>query len=111
MTSRDSSLFSSTDPLAGADTEEGFRRGLRLWRDRPLRGLTISMLGACVIAGTWFHIMPYGLTAPSLTFWLGAVALVALMLAGKRLAFPLRAGAFLAIVFLVCTSSMLQIGV
>ena len=109
MTSRDSSLFSGTDPLASAETEEGFRRELQLWRDGPLRGFNISMLGACVIAATWFHIIPYGLT--TLEFWLGAVALAALLVVGKRLPFAVRSGAYLGIVFVVCTTSTLRIGI
>src|SRR5262245_41958218 len=109
MELRDSSLFSSADSLASADTEEGFRRELRLWREGPLRGFNISMVGACVITALWFQITPYGLTA--LEFWSGAVALVALLLAGNRLPLAVRSGAYLGIVFVVCSSSMLRIGV
>jgi signal transduction histidine kinase/ActR/RegA family two-component response regulator len=111
MESRDSALFSSTDPLTRAETEAGFRRELRIWRAAPLRGFAISMLVACVIAAAWFHITPYGLTSQTLELWSGALALVALLVVGKRLPLALRSAALLAIVFLVCLGSILQIGV
>jgi signal transduction histidine kinase/ActR/RegA family two-component response regulator len=104
-------LFSGKDPLTRAETEEGFRRELRLWREGPLRAFAISIMIACAISATWFHITPYGLTWQKLELWSAALAQLGLLLVGKRLPLALRSAAFLAILFLVCLGSIVTIGI